>query len=82
MNLTLPIVTIAALLDSINPCAISVLLLTIAFLISLRKNRRDILLIAGVYILGIFLIYILIGLGVLSALTFSVFPGRYPNSVP
>ena len=74
MNLTLPIVTIAALLDSINPCAISVLLLTIAFLISLRKNQRDILLIAGIYIMGIFLTYILIGLGVLSALTFFGIP--------
>lgn len=74
MSLTLPVVTIAALLDSLNPCAISVLLLTLAFLISLRKNRREILITAGVYILGIFLTYLLIGLGILTALTFFGIP--------
>lgn len=69
MNLTLPVVTFAALLDSINPCAISVLLLTIGFLISLKKHPRDIVKISSIYILGIFLTYILIGLGILQALT-------------
>lgn len=68
MHLTLPIVTFAALLDSINPCAISVLLLTIGFLLSARKSRREILSIASVYILGIFITYFLIGLGLLQAL--------------
>jgi len=70
MNLTLPVVTFAALLDSINPCAISVLLLTIGFLISLKKSPRHITTIAGVYIIGIFITYILIGLGTLQALSF------------
>jgi cytochrome c-type biogenesis protein len=70
MNLTLPVVTLAAIIDSINPCAISVLLLTIGFLISLNKNRRQIFVIAGFYILGIFITYVMIGLGVLRALTF------------
>jgi len=69
MNLTLPVVTFAALLDSINPCAISVLLLTIGFLVSLKKSPRQITFIAGIYILGIFITYILIGLGILQALT-------------
>jgi cytochrome c biogenesis protein CcdA len=73
-NLTLPIVTIAALADSVNPCALSVLLLTIGFLVSLKKNPRQIILIAGTYILGIFLTYIVIGLGVLQALTFFGIP--------
>lgn len=74
MDLTLPVVTSAALLDSVNPCAVSVLLLTIGFLISLEKSRKEVLLIAGVYILAIFITYILIGLGVLSALTFFGIP--------
>ncbi|TSC85461.1 MAG: cytochrome c bioproteinis protein, transmembrane region [Microgenomates group bacterium Gr01-1014_16] len=70
MNLTLPVVTFAALLDSINPCAISVLLLTIGFLVSLKKSPKHIMAVTGVYILGIFITYILIGLGILQALTF------------
>lgn len=64
----LPLLVVAALLDSINPCAISVLLITIAFLINLGALRSRILAIGGVYILGIFLVYILIGLGLLQAL--------------
>ncbi len=74
MNLNLLVVTTAALLDSINPCAISVLLLTLGFLFSLKKDRSEILKIGSFYILGIFITYILIGLGILSALTFFGIP--------
>lgn len=63
-----PLVVVAAAVDSINPCAFSVLLLTIAFLFSLGKMRSSILKIGGVYILGIFLAYLLIGLGILQVL--------------
>jgi len=64
----LPLVAIAALIDSINPCAFSILLLTIAFLFGIGQNRRGILKIGGAYILGIFVVYILIGLGILQVL--------------
>lgn len=66
----LPLVAIAALIDSINPCAFSILLLTIAFLISLGKVRGSILTIGAFYILGIYISYVLIGLGILQALHF------------
>ncbi len=64
----LPLVGIAALVDSINPCAFSILLVTIAFLFSVGKMQRDILKIGGVYIIGIFSAYFLIGIGILEAL--------------
>ena len=64
----LPLVGIAALIDSINPCAFGILLLTIAFLLSIGQMRSGILKIGGVYILGLFTVYILIGLGILQAL--------------
>ncbi len=64
----LPLVIVASLVDSINPCAFSVLLLTIAFLFSLGRLRSDVLKIGGAYILGIFLVYMLIGLGILQVL--------------
>ena len=54
----LPLVAVAALIDSINPCAFSILLLTVAFLLS----------IGSAYIFGIFLVYLLIGLGLLQTL--------------
>jgi len=64
----LPLVGVSALLDSINPCAFSILILTIAFLFSIGKLRSNILQIGGFYIFGIFLVYILIGLGILQVL--------------
>lgn len=64
----LPLVGVAALIDSINPCAFGILLLTIAFLLSLQKTRASILQIGGVYILGLLTVYFLIGLGILEAL--------------
>ena len=64
----LPLVIISSLIDSINPCAFSILLLTIAFLFSLGRSRSEIFKIGGVYILGIFVVYLLIGLGLLQAL--------------
>ncbi|MDO8633359.1 MAG: cytochrome c biogenesis protein CcdA [Candidatus Wildermuthbacteria bacterium] len=66
----LPLVAVSALIDSINPCAFSILILTIAFLFSIGKLRSKILLIGGVYILGIFLVYLFIGLGILQTLHF------------
>src|SRR3989344_3641196 len=64
----LPLVAISALLDSINPCAFSILLLTIAFLFSLGVARSRMFQIGGIYIAGIFFAYLFIGLGILQAL--------------
>ncbi|KKU59484.1 MAG: hypothetical protein UX81_C0009G0014 [Parcubacteria group bacterium GW2011_GWA2_47_12] len=64
----LPIVALAALLDSINPCAFSVLLITIAFLFNLGKPRREVLALGASYIAGLFVVYLFIGLGLLQAL--------------
>lgn len=63
-----PLVSISALVDSINPCAFSILLLTIAFLVSLGRLRSNILAIGTTYIAGIFVVYLFIGLGILQAL--------------
>lgn len=64
----LPLIAVSALLDSINPCAFSVLLITIAFLFSLGKPRKEVLMLGGSYIAGLYLAYFLIGLGILKAL--------------
>ena len=64
----LPLVAVAALIDSINPCAFSILVLTIAFLLSIGKLRSSVLAIGSAYIFGIFVVYLLIGLGLLQTL--------------
>lgn len=65
----LPIIAVAAVVDSFNPCAFSILFLTITFLFSLGKNRKFILASGGVYILGIAFVYTLIGVGFLRVLS-------------
>ncbi|TRZ70385.1 MAG: hypothetical protein D4S02_00575 [Rhodocyclaceae bacterium] len=67
-NWLLPLIGVAALVDSINPCAFSILLLTIAFLLSIGKLRSSVLAIGSAYILGIFIVYLVIGLGLLQTL--------------
>jgi cytochrome c biogenesis protein CcdA len=74
MELTIPVVVWAAILDSLNPCAFSILLLTIAFLFSTGRTRKEILKIGGAYIFAIFAVYVGIGLGVLRALSWFGIP--------
>ncbi|HEY4523349.1 MAG TPA: cytochrome c biogenesis protein CcdA [Candidatus Paceibacterota bacterium] len=64
----LPLILLAALLDSIHPCSFSILLITIAFLFGMQMTRGKILQIGGMYIAGIFTAYLLIGLGILKVL--------------
>lgn len=64
----LPLMLIAAILDSVHPCSFSILLITIALLFSLQFSRKKIIQIGGTYIAGIFVAYFLIGLGILRVL--------------
>lgn len=64
----LPLVLFSSLLDSVHPCSFSILLITIAFLFGIQMSRKKILEIGGVYIAGIFVAYLSIGLGVLKIL--------------
>ncbi|KKS23390.1 MAG: hypothetical protein UU82_C0031G0007 [Candidatus Nomurabacteria bacterium GW2011_GWC2_41_8] len=64
----LPLVLVAAVLDSVHPCSFSILLITIAFLFGIQMSRGKILRLGGTYIAGIFAAYFLIGLGILKVL--------------
>lgn len=64
----LPLVIVSSLVDSINPCAFSILIVSIIFLFSLGKTRENILKLGLAYIFGIFLVYLLIGLGIAQVL--------------
>src|SRR3989344_6096991 len=54
----LPLVAVSSLIDSINPCAFSILIVSIIFLFSLGKTRERILVYGLFYILGIFAVYL------------------------
>lgn len=64
----LPLIVVSSLIDSINPCAFSILIVSIIFLFSLGKTREKIFKYGLFYILGIFTVYLLIGLGLLQVL--------------
>lgn len=64
----LPLMLVAAVLDSVHPCSFSILLITIAFLFGMQLPRKKILQVGGTYIAGIFAAYFLIGLGLLQTL--------------
>jgi cytochrome c-type biogenesis protein len=67
-SVLLPLMVVSALVDSVNPCAFSILIVSIIFLFSLGKTREKILSYGLFYILGIFAVYLLIGLGILQVL--------------
>ena len=59
----LPFVLLSGLLDSINPCAIAVLLIFIGLMFTLRKKRSIVLGLGFTYIAAVYLTYLGIGLG-------------------
>jgi len=60
--ITYPAVIVSALLDSINPCAIAVIVFLISTLL-LNLEKKKILMFGLIYIVTIFIAYISIGLG-------------------
>jgi cytochrome c-type biogenesis protein len=64
----LPLVIVSSLVDSINPCAFSILIVSIIFLFGIGKTRENIFKFGLAYIFGIFLVYFLIGLGIMQVL--------------
>lgn len=62
---TLLTVVTTATIDSINPCAIGVLILMISVMLGRHRSMGQMLLIGGLYIFAVFLTYLLAGLGLL-----------------
>ncbi len=58
----IPVVIAASLADSINPCAIGVIIILISSMIA-SKNRRYALMAGMIYIAVIFVVYFLLGIG-------------------
>lgn len=65
------LVLINGFLAGLHPCTIAVLLFFIALLFTLRQTKLKILEVGGSFIGGVFLAYLLIGVGAMKALSFS-----------
>lgn len=69
-KLSIPLIVGAAFIDSINPCAIAVLLFLVAFLVAIKMTKRRMLLIGGIYIFTVMIVYIAAGFGLLKFISF------------
>jgi len=69
-ELTVPLVIFSAMVDSVNPCAFSVLIFLLISLVAAGERRR-ILLVGGVYTAAVFIFYLLSGVGLFSAIHLS-----------
>lgn len=70
----------AGLLDGLNPCAFATLVFFISYLAFSGRSGRDILLVGMAFALGVFLTYLLVGLGLLKvvqSLSFFTALGRW-----
>jgi len=64
-DLRLPTVVVTALIDSINPCAIGVLILLISTLFALKANKKRLLFVGIIYVAVVYITYFLAGVGLL-----------------
>lgn len=64
-DLTLPIVLGAAVIDSINPCAIGVILFLSSVLLKVSAKKETLLALGAVYIATVYVVYVLSGLGLI-----------------
>lgn len=65
------LVLTSGLLDGLNPCAIAILLFFVSLLYVVRRPRGEVLQMGILYIYAIFLVYFLIGLGLMQAIILS-----------
>ncbi len=68
-KITLTLIATTAVIDSINPCAIAVLIFLITILISLKTSRKKMLKVGMIYIGAVFTTYYFAGLGLMKIIT-------------
>ncbi len=62
---TLSLIIISAAIDSINPCAIGVLILMVSVVLGGKGSLKKLLFLGGLYIFAIFITYLIAGLGLI-----------------
>ncbi|MFA4943895.1 MAG: hypothetical protein WC789_04260 [Lentisphaeria bacterium] len=62
-RMTVGLVAAAGLLDGINPCAFAVAIFLVSYLLYLGRSPREVILLGGSFCAGVFLAYLLLGIG-------------------
>ncbi len=70
LELTFPLVVVSGFVDGINPCAFALMMFFVSFLYGLKRTRRNVVGIGLIYVLGVFLGYMGLGLGLLHTVRF------------
>src|SRR3989338_1264116 len=65
VDVSWPVIITTALIDSINPCAIGVLILLISALLTMSHDKKRMLTVGSIYISAIYIVYFLAGIGLL-----------------
>ncbi len=68
------LIIINGLIDSFNPCAIGIFLIFLSMLFMMKKERAKIFQISLAYILAIYILYLLIGMGLIRVIFFLGIP--------
>lgn len=55
----------AGLLDGVNPCAFATIIFFVSYMTVMERRGKDILFVGGAFTLGVFLTYLLVGIGLL-----------------
>jgi cytochrome c biogenesis protein CcdA/HEAT repeat protein/glutaredoxin len=63
------IIFLAGLLDGINPCAFATIIFFISYMLIARKDKKEIMQVSIAFILGVFIAYYLMGLGITEFIT-------------
>lgn len=64
-QITIPVILITGLIDSVNPCAIGVLIFLVSALLALSRDRKRMLLVGFIYIAAVYITYFIAGLGLI-----------------
>ncbi len=72
-NISIGLIVGTAIIDSVNPCAVAVLIFLLSTLLILKANKKRIITIGLFYIAAIFITYYAAGIGILSLMAHSFF---------
>lgn len=67
--LSLPLITVAGLVDGINPCAIGMMVMLLGYLLVFAKKPERVIKTGLLYILTVFVTYLVVGLGLYSVVS-------------
>lgn len=72
-NISLGLIISTAVIDSVNPCAIAVLIFLLSVLLVLKANKKRIITVGLFYIFAVFISYYAAGIGILSLMAHNFF---------